>query len=890
MKTLLKFIISIALVGAIGLTAIISANYGHFDSGIRYALQHYLSLKGLENKIYNLHFKQGLLLIDKIIIPVGEVEFILEGINSDISGSLSNFEYIADLNIDRISAYIKADAGEKKHKIIDYTKEYISTRLRADIKISPFRSYSNIYLKLSNITIPEFDIKSGIAEIKIEQNNEENDITSIVNLSQDSFWHNSYYSTSYNNFSSQASFKNIPVQFLGYIKKFLPEDDLCGFLSSSFQEGVIEKGEYSISLSEEDYKNNRPALDNLSADFFIREGVFEYHPDMPKIRNINLNANIKSSSAVLKLLNGDIAGVDFGGSVINVDLSEDRKEPSEVQKSSSGKKEECGKITARGSGNGKVSDLVKFIPEKVMKDLQAFGIDLGNLTGSSKVELHLELFINKLDQMNLLVEADIPSTDIDILYGRVSLRNAALKAKLLNNILTVKGLGQINGFDSEIDFSCDIESKDGNHTNLKVASNLILNDTKTKNQILSVFNKMHGEAVLNFEYYMKNGGNYFVLNSELKNMEISLSKLGINKPIGKKANLEITGQIDDSDQSCKDQNVCNQEDISNKQTQYNLEFRIVGDDNLDIQGNSKFNGDQFYLDIANLRNNQTDLKAKISYKINTDANEKIAVVLIGKQLDLHEFSVDEFFGNKFSSTKHTSQTSIEAKIDRVLLRNNIWLDDLNMQFTCDHLRCFKGYLRSNIGSRVIELDLKEFANRKAEIWKIKTTNAGAVLRAIGAYNKMKAGLLDLELMSTRVVAGDGTAVNSYFGNFRIKKFILTDTPIITRILSFVSLPGFVNVITNNTDIIFSAMDGEFTFDRNIIIVKEVMAIGPYFDFSLNGKINLETKYLDIYGHVTPELYGFSSIVKNVPFVGDFVIGNKSSAGLISTPYSIKQNY
>ena len=72
MKALLKFIISIALLGSICMTAIIAANYGHFDSGIRYALQHYLSLKGIENKIYNLRFKEGVLFIEKIrnIYPV----------------------------------------------------------------------------------------------------------------------------------------------------------------------------------------------------------------------------------------------------------------------------------------------------------------------------------------------------------------------------------------------------------------------------------------------------------------------------------------------------------------------------------------------------------------------------------------------------------------------------------------------------------------------------------------------------------------------------------------------------------------------------------------------------------------------------------------------------
>lgn len=894
MKALSKFIISIILLGSILLGAVVAANYGHFDSGIKYAMQHYLSLRGIENKIHNLHFNQGNLFIDKIEIPIGQTKLILEGLSSNMSYSLSNFEYRADLSIDNISSNF---AEEKKTTLnasndLD-VNDTISTGLSANIQIFPFGYYNNISLQLSNITIPIFNIKSGIAEIKIEYDQDTSDITSIVNFTDDSFLHNNYYSTSSYDFRSQASFKNLPIGLLQYVSIIFPESDLCKFLSDSFSKGIIEKGEYSIYNSKEDYQNGVSPIENLSADFSFQDGVFTYDPDMPAIENINLDAQIRSSSAMLKLSKAKIAGFDFQGSVVNVDFMPESSGNHKPQNIVHGQNQKYGKVIARGAGKGLANGLTKFIPKNLMRDLKKSGIDLSKITGNSKAELYLEVPLSESKPMNIVVQADIPSTNLDILDGKVMLRKAALKAKLLNDILTIKGAGEINEFDSDIEFSCNTSNKKDSNPNLKITSKLSTSSGKVKNPIFNIFDRVDGQSILNFRYYIKNNQNYFYIDSDLENMEIELANLGINKKIGSKANLEILGKINDVNRPASNSSNTPDSSKKSKKSNHTLDFKVIGDNNLDIKGHGEFSGEELYADIKNLRSNQTDLAAQIYYAFDeTNNHTRLDLSLMGKSLDLSNFSLYEFLGNKSSDSGQTSNTNLVATIDKVLMKDSIWFSNLKTEFNCDHIRCFKGFLKSNIGSRIMELDLEESQNANAEIWKIHTTNAGAVLKSIGAYDSMKAGSLSLELTSSRKgLSNDERPISQiYSGNFKFEKFVLSDTPILTRIVSFVSLPGFLSIVTNNTDIVFSKMDGEFTMNNKILTVKEAMAVGPYFDFSLNGDVDFNNKYLDIYGHVTPELYGFSSIVKNVPLVGDFVAGSKKSAGLISTPYSIKQPY
>ena len=114
--------------------------------------------------------------------------------------------------------------------------------------------------------------------------------------------------------------------------------------------------------------------------------------------------------------------------------------------------------------------------------------------------------------------------------------------------------------------------------------------------------------------------------------------------------------------------------------------------------------------------------------------------------------------------------------------------------------------------------------------------------------------------------------------------MLHDATTMTRMISFISLPGLVSMISGNKDIAFLGMSGTFSFQNNILSIANSSANGPYFDFTLKGNIDTKKRFMDIHGHVNPELYGISSVIGSIPIIGRIFSGNENHQGLASKSY------
>ena len=237
--------------------------------------------------------------------------------------------------------------------------------------------------------------------------------------------------------------------------------------------------------------------------------------------------------------------------------------------------------------------------------------------------------------------------------------------------------------------------------------------------------------------------------------------------------------------------------------------------------------------------------------------------------------------------KESTNSELKVKVEKIRLKNNIYLDNLFLTIKCNKSRCYKGYLDSKIGSKYFKMLLKPFAGR--EEWVITSTNAGALFKGFGLYDNMKAGVMLVILNTKRQEVKTGEIVPILDGTFTFRNFVIVDTPFLTRLVSFVSLPGLKNLVTNNKDVIFRIMNGKFAYDKDIINITESSAEGPFFDFTLQGRVNTLEHKIDIGGNVIPSMYGLSTILKSIPLLGRVFSGGHRK-GLIFAPYSVHQNY
>jgi hypothetical protein len=232
-------------------------------------------------------------------------------------------------------------------------------------------------------------------------------------------------------------------------------------------------------------------------------------------------------------------------------------------------------------------------------------------------------------------------------------------------------------------------------------------------------------------------------------------------------------------------------------------------------------------------------------------------------------------------------TNLDIKINKIFLKNNVTLNDFLMKVNCDKLRCNKGLLLSKLMDKsTFTMDLSKRDNY--ELWKIKTDDAGSLFAGVGMLDNVKHGYLDMEIETNRydVVAGEQIPIIN--GNFSLSKFITVDNKLLTRLVSFVSLPGLMGVVVNNKNISFSKMTGQFSYKDDVLNILNGSADGPFLDFSMKGNVFTKERKIKIKGQVVPSLYGISSVINNIPVVSTILKGNRR--GVVSAPYSIEYKY
>lgn len=365
---------------------------------------------------------------------------------------------------------------------------------------------------------------------------------------------------------------------------------------------------------------------------------------------------------------------------------------------------------------------------------------------------------------------------------------------------------------------------------------------------------------MNFEYININHVGKILVNSDLKNLDLYFDKLGIHKKKGEKANFTLNGTLESP-------------------TKGDINFNINGSNNLRVNGSVSINNNITQIILDNINHQETKLSSKIL--INKDV---VDITIKGKVLDLSNANMLQFLEKE----RNSGTTKMQLVVDAVKLKNDIWLNNLKLNFACTNVKCYSGHIDANIGSKKVELVLTEEDNW--EKWLLTSDNAGALLKGIGAYQDMRAGSLSLILKTSRKEISAGAIIPIVNGTFEFERFVLYDVSFLSKMVSFVSLPGFVNTVSGNKNIIFSDMNGKFSFQEGVLNVSRSQATGPFFSFTMNGNINTIKQTIDLTGQVTPSLYGLSAVMGSVPVIGRIFTGDKKHGGIISAPYKIKDSY
>jgi hypothetical protein len=628
--------------------------------------------------------------------------------------------------------------------------------------------------------------------------------------------------------------EDFPISIYRTITKLVPieTDELVSikdFLNEYIDGGIIKSGKLETIVP----KNiSELSLEDFICNFEINDIDFIIPNNMPRIKGINTVVKIENDNIVFDILSGG-----FDKTYISGNSRVILKPKEEI-------------VLLKVYTNGPTKDLTGFLEKHILDKLKKDGLDLRSISGKSEGESDIVIPLDYDKPNTYLVNFKLKDAKISAFGPKIEFESKILELLFDGDLIKISGSCMVNKNKGYLNYIYNINKSE-------IENDLGLDFYLSPQDIMNNISIKDNEIKLSLKYKNKlNHDGNLTIESDLTNSTINFEKLGITKKFGDPARLILHSDM-------KDQNP-------------KFDIKLTSK-NLDLSGYAIYS--------ENTQVSHLKIKTKKDSIILDFKNNKnmLSIKFIGNIVDLTKVNFLEYL-QKNNTHKNVD---LDVNIKTILLNNNINADDLKFRMFCNSKKCTSASLSAGIGSRKINIDLDNTSEK--EKWRLFTDNAGAFFKGIGLYTKVKAGILNLSLEVGKENKANGDIVTIKNGEFKLDKFVLVDNSLVMKMTSLVSLPGLINLITNNNDVKFSRMSGNFEFDGERFKLTQSIAEGPYFDFTMLGYVDINKRAVLLRGGVTPSVYGISFIVKKIPVV-KMLFSSKKRNGIIYAPYALKFNY
>lgn len=695
-------------------------------------------------------------------------------------------------------------------------------------------SYATISSKniLSDKNISSFSLKSGIEYGKktINLKNTEifiNDSKIEINGALN------YLRKKPNYLKLDIALTNLPVNFYKAILK--PENKTYQFLERDINDNaMIKNAKINLALDRQILKNIRKFDEqklkksltdkNINGVINFENIIYSFNKDMPKVYAKNLTMKIT-------------------GPTINIDLkdvitSESKVKSGRVYFDYIGDKIN---IITEALTSGSARGLINYIKSDHQENFKKSGIDLYNIKGNTETEIYLKIPLY-LDQNIYKIKSKITSLNLSLFNEKLNFKNNVATGYFNGKEIEIHSNGLLNGYNNSTNVTIYLDET--NDKNYYVTSTINLKNDGDK---IPAFQIIEGGSNLNIEIDSNSKGNHLNISSNLRNTHFQIPSISLDKQKNAMANLHIHGNLK----------------VGKKQ---NFIISLEGENDLNINGKifiedneSKFNFDK----IQYLNN---DFAINILHKENS-----LIAEVTGNLIDLSEFN-----NIKDEDEEQIDEIKLKFNIEKIKLKNDINLTDNLGWMECYKGICPIGRFSSNIDSK--DYIIAEYKhNDGSPFWYLETNEAGKLLSGFGITNQIKYGYLKLKI-DAPIIQHNPEEFSQ--GNIRISKFEAKQNKFLSKIISFVSLPGFINAISNK-NITFDESITNFKLYKDKIIIDNSSNKGPYFNFFVSGQANLESKKIKLSGQVVPSLWGINNLLGNLPLLRT-IFGKKG--GVFIAPF------
>jgi len=529
------------------------------------------------------------------------------------------------------------------------------------------------------------------------------------------------------------------------------------------------------------------------------------------------------------------------------------------------------RITAHSES--RMSDVLRLIDEEPLGYAKRFGINPASVEGHGAVDIDFQLPLLKdlpLDQIRIGVKAK--ATDLALPIDNRKFQHGMVSFVIDSKSLLSQGTATLSGVPVTFKWSEDFEAP-GVTTRVDLAGRL--DDANRAPLGLSEPKWLTGPmpvtlALTGRRFHLTDAA----VKADLTNAVAEIPTLNLAKKTGVPANA--TAQLRFAEGGAMAIN-----DL------------VVTGQGLNVRGGLSLDGEGRIINVslADVRSGRNDFAMNIA----PIEGGGLAFGIRGKSLD-----ATHFLGPDTKKTPNApppaevdsdlqNPLSIDAKLDRLVLRDNVNFRDVTLAvsfaahekltgFNLDAIGIGKGKVTGGMslvkGLRNLSLD---------------SDDAGAFIDAFMSFSSVRGGKLAARISFPSDAANAASAKApppDYQGTITLSDVVITDQPFFARLFSVGSLDGPLRLLQGE-GIALTSVNVPFSARGKMVTIREGRAAGAAIGATFSGTLDRKTNRVDLSGSLVP-VYGLNSMLGALPVLGDILISKKGE-GIFGLTYAMKGN-
>lgn len=624
--------------------------------------------------------------------------------------------------------------------------------------------------------------------------------------------------------------------------------------------GIIPRGEIIIALTPEDLQQ-RPLPDRfLKAAVQVEGATVRYLPHMPEVTGVSGVVSFTGHSMTVDaqtgktltnsvLRKGRVAIPDFfdeaRGIPMTVDLDVDTVAP------------DVAEVLSKDRLNLGAS--LKLDPKRVQG------------TGKGTVHLQFPLYSHALPpelqhHTDYAIKATMDGVSQDNILDKWNIKGLKGTFEADNTQLKLAGTLILNGLDTQLVVHDVYGDNAQTHYQLKTTASV------PQLAMFGVKDIPYLSGVVGFDADVvekKGQKPISKVQADLTNAAFEIPILMWKKPVG----VEASGKLTHTEMDSAD----------------NITDMLLKTSGLYLQGDmlvSKATKDIVALRLKELRYGRSDVA--LDYAV--DAQGVRSITLRGANADATPWVGDEAFDNESSDKAAPSQPredaiaklvnmDVDVQVARLEMGKERAFQPFSAQLNCRQICTYvNAHGKTKTGN---DVDWQIRSTGSARSLRAMSNNTGEAAHILGITKHMKGGVFALEGKFD-----DTTPEHAFNGKMLITDFSMVNGPVLTRLLSLMSLTGMVNALSGN-GIEFKKAEGDVQYTADKLQLKDVRSHGSALGLTLSGVIAPFGATMALEGTLVPA-YSANSILGNIPVLGTLLTGGEGG-GIFAANFSLKGN-